>query len=164
MIFLTRFCNHVSDRHSHNRQSHSTSWKYLIQWLVTVYYYHCFRLKAANNDLTISTWMLTALPYSLRHFAILHTHSVCPPSQKHALVSARLKKSTIDTSDLNSLKPISNLSFTSKLVECSVATRFVLHCNQNHEPPVRQSAFRRHHSTETAVLIMHNIIRAIDIG
>jgi len=50
-----------------------------------------------------------------------------PPSQKHAFVSARLKKITMDLGDLNSYWPISNLSFVSKLVERSVATRFVLH-------------------------------------
>jgi len=51
------------------------------------------------------------------------------------------------------------------LVERSVAARFVKHCDQNHLFPVRQSAFRRHHSTKTAVLIVHNdIVRAIDNG
>ena len=34
----------------------------------------------------------------------------------------------------------------------------------HHLFPVRQSAHRRHNSTETAVLIVHNIIRAIDNG
>ena len=71
----------------------------------------------------------------------------------------------MDPGDLNSYRPISNLSFSSKLVERSVAARFVKHCDQKHLFPVRQSAFRRHHSTETAVLIVHNdIVRAIDNG
>jgi len=68
------------------------------------------------------------------------------------------------SSDLNSYRTISNLTFASKLVERSVIARFVKHYNHNHMFPVQQSAFRLHHSTETAVLIMHNIIRAIDIG
>ena len=35
-----------------------------------------------------------------------------PPSQKHALVSARLKKTTLDPGDLNSYRPISNFIVT----------------------------------------------------
>jgi Reverse transcriptase (RNA-dependent DNA polymerase) len=47
-----------------------------------------------------------------------------------------------------------------------VPARFVKHCDQNPLFPVRQSAFRLHHSTETAhVLIVHNdVVRAIDNG
>jgi len=71
----------------------------------------------------------------------------------------------MDPGDLNSYRPISSLSFASKLVERSFATRFVLHSDHNHLLPVRQSAVRRHHSTETAVLIVHaDIIRTIDKG
>jgi len=88
-----------------------------------------------------------------------------PSAEKHALVTARLKKPTLDLTDLNSYRPISNLSFTSKLVERCVAARFVAHCEQNRLFPDMQSAYRRHHSTETAVLTVHNdIIQAIDRG
>jgi len=86
-------------------------------------------------------------------------------SEKHALVTARLKKPTLDPADPNSFRPISQLSFVSKLVERAVAVRFVIHCDQNGLLPVRQSAYRRHHSTETAVLIVYNdIVRAVDKG
>jgi len=88
-----------------------------------------------------------------------------PTSQKHALVSARLKKPQLDPADTNSYRPISQLSFASKLVERAVATRFVQHCTQNSLLPARQSAYRRHFSTETALLIVHNdIVRAVDRG
>ena len=63
-----------------------------------------------------------------------------------------------------SLEPV-GLLFVSKLVERAVAVRFVNHCDQNGLLPVRQSAYRRHHSTETAVLIVYNdIVRAVDKG
>ena len=48
--------------------------------------------------------------------------------EKHALVSTRLKKPNLNPDDLHSYWPISNLSFTSKLVERAVSTRFVAHC------------------------------------
>jgi len=78
-------------------------------------------------------------------------------SEKHALVSARLKKPNLNPNDLNSYRPISNLSFTSKLVERAVAARFVAHCELNGllPLPAKQSAYRRHHSTETAVLAVY---------
>jgi len=45
----------------------------------------------------------------------------------------------------------------------SMAGRFVHHCDQNSLLPARQSAYRRHHSTKTAVLIVHNdIVHAVD--
>ena len=40
-----------------------------------------------------------------------------PESQKHAIVRPLLKKPKLDPDDLNSYRPISNLTFTSKLVE-----------------------------------------------
>src|SRR5208282_1307584 len=88
-----------------------------------------------------------------------------PDSQKHAVVCPRLKKPTLDPDDVNSYRPISNLSFASKLVERVVASRFTAHAEYNKLFPVRQSAYRRHHSTESAVVsVMNDIIRAIDDG
>jgi len=83
-------------------------------------------------------------------------------SQNHALVSARLKKSTLDPADLNSYRP---LPFASKLAERAVASRFVHHCDEHGLLPARQSAYRRYHLTETAVVIVYNdIVRSIDRG
>jgi len=84
-------------------------------------------------------------------------------------VSARLKKPTLDPTDLNSYRPISNLSFISKLVERCVAARFVAHCEHNNLFPSRQPAYRHHHSThhstQAAMLIVHSdIIQAVDRG
>jgi len=48
---------------------------------------------------------------------------VFPQNLKQALVRPRLKKSTLDPDDLHSHKPISNLTFLSKVVERAVAVR-----------------------------------------
>jgi len=90
--------------------------------------------------------------------------AVMPVSQN--VVYPRLKKATLDPDDPSSYRPISNLSFISKLVERVVASsRFVKHAEGKELFPVNQSAYRHHHSTETAVCILHNdLVRAIDKG
>jgi hypothetical protein len=88
-----------------------------------------------------------------------------PDLHKHAVVYPRLKKPSLDADDLNSYRPISNLSFVSKLVERVTARRFVDHAEQNKLFPVKQSAYRRNHNTETAVVnLMNDIICSIDDG
>ena len=91
--------------------------------------------------------------------------AVMPVSQKQAVVYPRLKKATLDPDNPSSYRPISNLSFISKLVERVVASRFVKHAEGKELFAVNQSAYRHHHSTETAVCILHNdLVRAIDKG
>jgi len=88
-----------------------------------------------------------------------------PQSQKHALVTARLMKNMLSPDYMNSYRPISNLSFKSKLVERPVASRLVGHCESNSLFSVTQSAYRKYHSTETAVTIVYtDIVRAVDRG
>ena len=78
---------------------------------------------------------------------------------------SRLKKPMLDADDPCSIRPISNLSFISKLVERVVTSRFVLHYENNKLFPASQSAYRQFHSTETAVCIVHNdLVRAVDRG
>ena len=90
---------------------------------------------------------------------------IFPYSHKDAVVFPRLKKPSLDPDDANSYRAISNLSFVSKLVERVVASRYIDHAEQNKLFPVKQSAYRRHHSTESAVLsVMNDVIRNIDDG
>ena len=78
-----------------------------------------------------------------------------PQSQKLARVTARLKKPSMDPDDLNSFRPISNLTFLSKIVERVVTKQFTSHAALNGLFPERQSAYRQFHSTESAVLVLH---------
>lgn len=90
---------------------------------------------------------------------------VFPDALKHAIVRPRLKKTTLNPDDVNSYRPISNLSFVSKIVERVVASRFDEHVEAQHLLPDRQSAYRATYSTETAVIAVHDaIVRAIDSG
>ena len=86
-------------------------------------------------------------------------------SHKHAVVRPRSKKLSFDQLDITSYRPISNLSLFSKTVERLVVNRMNLYLNQYDLFPARQSAYRQHHSTETAVTIVHNdIVRSTDAG
>jgi len=88
-----------------------------------------------------------------------------PQSQKLARVTARLKKPSMDPDDLNSFRPISNFTFLSKIVERVVTKQFTSHAALNGLFQDRQSAYRQFHSTESAVLVLHNdIVCAIDRG
>ena len=88
-----------------------------------------------------------------------------PQGQKSAIVRPLLKKTTLDPSDLNSFRPISNLNFVSKLLERIINIRFTQHADQyNLFSPV-QSAYRKFHSTETALVKIHNdLITTVDEG
>ena len=82
-------------------------------------------------------------------------------SQKLARVTVRLKKPSMD---LNSFRPISNLTFLSKIMERVVTKQFTSHAALNGLFPERQSAYGQFHS-ESAVLALHNyIVSAIDQG
>ena len=103
---------------------------------------------------------------SPRHFSALKFVSAFwffPSALKHALVYPRIKKSSLDPHVLNNYRPISNLSYISKLVERVVAQRFTRHVSVHNLFPPQQSADRPFHSTEAAVLAVHNsLVRAVD--
>ena len=88
-----------------------------------------------------------------------------PDILKSAVVKPIIRKSNMDRFDLKSWRPISNLSFLSKLVERVATSRLNEHLSQNDLLPAHQSAYRAHHSTETAVTaVVNDIARSIDAG
>jgi hypothetical protein len=79
--------------------------------------------------------------------------------------SATSEKPSLNLDLANSYRPISNLSFISKLVERIVAKRFTSYATTFNLFPPQQSAYRAHHSTETAVLsVRDDLVHAIDRG
>ena len=78
-----------------------------------------------------------------------------PDCWKRADVSPRLKKAGADPI-LKNLRPISNLAFISKLTERAVFNQTHEHCTVNNLYPKNQSAYRKLHSTETALLRVKN--------
>ncbi|CAB4030953.1 Hypothetical predicted protein, partial [Paramuricea clavata] len=88
----------------------------------------------------------------------------CMPVQlKEAMLKPKLKKSNLEFEEYSNFRPISNLKFLSKIIEKAVATQLMEHLvNNNLEEPL-QSAYKRFHSTETALLkVQNDILIAID--
>jgi hypothetical protein len=89
---------------------------------------------------------------------------VFPASQKVAIITPVLKKPSLDPYDMNSYRPISNLSFVSKLLERCVNNQLNDYLNVNGLLPDMQSAYRKHHSTETATLnVLSDVYAAADV-
>ena len=75
---------------------------------------------------------------------------------KNALVRPLLKKPGLDHTILKNFRPISNLQFVSKLTEKAVAKQITEHMSTHGLFPSLQSAYRKYHSTETALLKVKN--------
>ena len=118
----------------------------------------------------IPTWLLKRLSSYIApvicHICNLSLQSgVFPAQLKQARVLPLLKKSNMDPDIASSYRPISNLPYISKLVERVVTRRFTAHCSAFNLLPTHQSAYRPFHSTETALLSVHNnLVRSIDNG
>ena len=90
--------------------------------------------------------------------------STFPQNFKEAHVRPLLKKTYL-SKKLKKYRPVPNLSFISKILEKIVANRLQAHIKNNHLSNPLQSAYRKHHSTESALLKVHNdIIISMDKG
>ncbi len=90
---------------------------------------------------------------------------VFPASFKIAHVSPLLKKPTLAKDEMKNYRPVSNLSFVSKILEKVVANRLNTHVHGSNTSNPFQSAYRKFHSTETALLnISSDILTAMEEG
>ena len=87
---------------------------------------------------------------------------IFPNDFKHSLITPILKKPSLDKESLNNYRPISNLSLISKITERIVKSRLHDHLSNNSLYNPNQSAYTKHHSTETTLLSLHDhLINAI---
>ena len=90
-------------------------------------------------------------------------HGLLPESQKEAIVTPILKKHDLDPDNFKIYRPISNLTFISKVIERIVASQLTGYPQINRLLPDHPSAYRQGHSTETALLkIFSDILDAAD--
>ena len=84
---------------------------------------------------------------------------VMPKSLKHATVRPLLKKPSLDKDTLSSYRPVSNLTQLSKVIEKVVALRIMTHVSDQQMVECFQSAYRKNHSTETALLYVTSAVK-----
>ncbi len=80
-----------------------------------------------------------------------------PLSLKHAIIKPLLKKMGLELINKN-YRPVSNLTYISKLIERAVVAQLLEHLKDNNLMDIYQSAYRMFHSTETALLKVRNDI------
>ena len=79
------------------------------------------------------------------------------------IVKLLLKKPSLYPNILKHFRPVSNLSFVSKLLEKIVISLVLAHLDHNNLWHDYQSAYRHHHSAETALLrVFHDLLTAGD--
>lgn len=90
---------------------------------------------------------------------------VFPDSMKLASITPLLKKASLNPEELSNFRPVSGLSFLSKLLERVVLRRLTSHMLSLDLMVPVQSAYRANHSTETALLrVMNDLLLAVDEG
>ena len=89
------------------------------------------------------------------------SQAIFPASFKTAQVFPLLKKGNLDFTIPSNYRPISNLSTISKIIERLVHSRITSHVSSSPNFNPLQSAYRKHHSTETTLLRITDSLRNV---
>jgi len=90
-------------------------------------------------------------------------HGRLPDTQKYAIVTPLLKKPGLDVNDMANYRPVSNLTFLSKVIEWIVAQQLNDYLAANNLLTGKQSAYKSFHSTETTTLrVLSDALMSVD--
>ena len=115
----------------------------------------------------VPTWLLKLCVDELLPVitAIVNASSCVPRAFNCVQIRPLLKKPTLDPDILKHYRPVSNLPVIAKVLEKVVDTRIERHLVSNGLHEELQSAYRRSHSTETALLkVQSDILESLDNG
>ena len=103
------------------------------------------------------------LPVFVNLINLSFKDDLVPALFKEAVLDPVIKKDSLDHEIYQNYRPISNLRFVSKATEKIVALRLTDHLEDNDLLETFQSAYKKGHSTETALTrINDDLLRAID--
>ena len=91
-------------------------------------------------------------------------NNMFPTSEKVALIKPIIK-GKLDKQSLSSFRPVSNLTFLSKVIESVVLAQLMKHLQSVQALPDEQSAYRKLYSTETAMCsVINDLVILMDEG
>ncbi|MCK5882742.1 MAG: hypothetical protein KAG61_03570, partial [Bacteriovoracaceae bacterium] len=116
------------------------------------------------------TWLIkdcidTILPLITRIVNVSMSTATVPSTLKLATIKPHLKKPSLDPEILKNYRPVSNLTFLSKVIEKVVAANLKDHLKTNGLYEKMQSAYREAHSTETTLTrVQNDLLKIVDAG
>jgi hypothetical protein len=90
---------------------------------------------------------------------------IFPNSLKRSVIRPVIKKSNMDRNSLKSYRPVANISLLSKIVEKAAACQITDYVDSYSLSERLQSAYKKNHSTETALLeVKNSLLESLDHG
>lgn len=90
---------------------------------------------------------------------------VFPQNLKSAHITPVIKKPSLDSEKLENYRPVANIKFIAKILEKAASKQITYYLQKHNLFTKYQSAYRKDHSTETALLKIYNdILLNIDKG